>query len=1102
MLKHIKTYFTLCFILQLAGISFGQQELYIRTQSITHKDGLSDNFCETLLIDSYGFLWVGTNDGLCKYDGHRFYTYKYNQFDAHSIGNSFIFSLFEDSDNVLWIGTNMGGLAKYNRNLDNFTRIVFEANDTVWQERNRINQIIEIHDHLYIASMYGLGKLDRQNLQSEWFIPKSGDNINIGQIMAIKKDNLDNIWICTLHDGVYYFDTKKELFTKHLQKEENNANSIIDNSIIALHIAQNNEIWFGSKSQGISVYNPQTNLFKNYTNSTTNNNSIGSKDFSCFFENNNGELWVCTINGNIYQYNRNKDSFIKATTVQNNNTELSLTIRQIVQDKQNNYYMATHGNGINIINNKTNRFGSYYNPNNKHISPQNNFISCFYEMNDSCIYIGTDGDGLVSFNTTNNKTTTVNIDGLERKSILDIEASANPTELWIATWGDGIFLINTKNNTIEKRFSTDSEYYIPHNDIKSIFFQNDTLWISTHEKGIFLLNTTTNSLIPPSTTDSIFNYLDIPQHGTDILIDSKQRKWFGTISGLYVYNRGKFKSYYKTQSLDFSLNGFIIADIYEDSNQRIWVCTENGLNLYNEESERFIPIDHKYGIPSKIKSIQEAEESVFWISSNSGLTRFDYNTKKTIHFTEKDGLQSNLFIDRSSHKLHDKKLIFGGQNGFNIFNPTEILQTSEDLQVYISSISILNIEQKPGNKGSVLDKHIFITDNISVPYAQNIISIEYSALNFEDPHKTRYAYHLTGFDKNWHYAEKNQKAIYTNLEPGTYNFEVKASTSKESLENNKIIRKLTITITPPWWKTIIFKFIASILGILLFISIYSYRIRSINRINKELEQKVKKRTIELESSRNQILEQKQLLEQQANQLSDKNLELVKLNNTKDKFFSILAHDLKNPIQIILGFTELLYNKKDNLDVSKRNKFTYLAFETAQHVSDLLTNILDWSRTQTNNIKFRPLPHDICKIIDSNISMFNIIAGYKNIEIISSCSVSHNIMLDIDMINTILRNLITNAIKFTNEDGSINIVVSETANSIEISVIDDGIGMSKSKLDALFESTSTISSPGTNMESGTGLGLSLCKDFIERHRGTLNIQSEEGVGSTFTFTIPK
>jgi signal transduction histidine kinase len=620
----------------------------------------------------------------------------------------------------------------------------------------------------------------------------------------------------------------------------------------------------------------------------------------------------------------------------------------------------------------------------------------------------------------------------------------------------------------------------------------------------------------------------------------------------------------------------------------MWFGTDEGiLNKFDIDKNEFTAYTDKKGLRDLgIRATTVDNDDNIWINTVKGFWKF--NTKENVFrkFDESDGLQDASF-SKASYLGRDGRLYVGGINGFNAFYPHEIPFNNKPPKVSITDLKAFNKSVKVGEEieGSVILNRL-ITDigELSISYKINFFSFEFSALDFTNPSKNQYSYKMEGFDSQWRYTDsKNRTATYTNLDPGSYIFRVKASNSDGVW--NETGTSIKLVILPPWWKTWWLRSVIVFLAITTVYIVYILRIAFYRQKQKDLTNMVKNRTFELEESNRILLEKQSQIEEQAEELrtrsenlkvanellverqskieeqtkelllSNENLKKVNqlllerqhqvqeqaeelrarsqnlkeandlliekqkliidqserlkesntqlsfLNATKDKFFSIIAHDLRNPFNGVIGFSELLLKGIDKLPQDKIIKYIEFIHIASKTGSNLLDNLLQWSRAQTGKISYEPVKMSLITIAEETIQLLDGDANRKSISFQQQIGPDVVIFADENMVKAIFRNLISNAIKFTNPKGNILLKSDSNDPFVEITIADNGIGISQENLKNLFRTDMTLSTRGTAKESGTGLGLLLCKEFVEKHNGKIWVESEVGKGSNFKFTLP-
>ena len=1092
----------------------------IKFNYFTNEDGLSDNFCDCIYEDSYGYIWIGTNDGLNKYDGYNFKIYKSIPDDSTTLGSSFIWKIYEDSHGIFWIGTYMGGIAIYDYKKDNFRRIYFKSEGRISFESNRINDIVETKDYLWFATMNGLVRYNYNKNKFEWFFHDDLNNETISSdyTLSLLKSKGNNIWVGTSEFGLNYYDDNSKVFKKYLHTniKSNSQSSVLIKKLLR---DKDGKIWIGTDKLGILVLDTSNNTIIKYNYDENNNYSVGSNDIDYIFHDSKDNIWVGAVNGGLNLFNKERNNFYRFGYSKYNDRAInSESVTGIIEDEYGNIWIATYGGGVNLISPYRNQFSHLKNDLSQNSLPHD-YVSCFYEDNQGRIWIGTDGGGLCLFNKDDFTFESFKDDkGFLSNALLDI-CYAGKNKIWIATWAGGLTLFNTSEKKVIKTYIADQKgNTISDNRIKSLYNDGKYLWIATHGDGLNYYDIANDRFISWRNNDRLNMDMRTPLWGNDVYFDKKGRLWVGSTAGLLLYSNDTSYTFYSIENDSTSLNGYIVSCIHEDSNRNIWIGTEGGLNLFNDHNYSFKRINHPK-LNVRIKSIEEGNDDELWISTNSGLLRFNYSNYELKEYKRHDGLQGDDFIDRSSIKTRSGDIYFGGINGFNFFNPNKLIQNTYIPRIYLTDFKIYGQSQLPAKKGSVLSEHISFIKSITISYKQSVITFEYIAINYIVPERMQYAYMLEGFDKDWRFVGNERKANYTNLDPGEYVFKVKASNSEGKWNEEPVTIKLIVT--PPWWKTIWFKIISIIISIIILLSIYYVRIRSIKAINKRLENEVAKRTMDLEYANSELqksnekiafqnselIQQKEEIEAQKERISKQNealelsnKELMDLNKTKDKFFSIIAHDLKNPLSSIISFSELIQHTKD-ISKDKIDKYIAIIFSSAKNLFGLLENLLNWASTQTGALKYIPQNISVSALIMENYTLLKSVARSKDIQFNVDLQDDYTIFADHNMINTALRNIITNAIKFTHRGGNVTISAKKVNENVKIAIEDTGIGMDQNEINSLFKIDESITKSGTEKEVGTGLGLIVSNEFIAKNKGEILVESELEKGSKFSIILP-
>jgi signal transduction histidine kinase/ligand-binding sensor domain-containing protein len=1101
---------------------FGQAP-NLQFDHITLDEGLSSSSIVTIFQDYKGFLWIGTYNGLNRYDGHHFEVFRNDPFDSLSISSNHIWSIFEDSKKNLYIGT-VGGLCEFDQEKNIFINHISLKTSPMYQQSWIVRCILEDDkENLWLATNLALVKYNREeNVITQYqHDPNDPESLSNSNIEHILQDKQGNIWVSTWN-GLNKFSPATGKANRYLYIPEIGPN-LDEYSIMDLLLDNDDNMWVATYGTGlykVSNLSGVTPVFKLYKNNSSDSRSLsGDRILSMFIDRKN-RFWIGTENQGLNIYDRTNDNFWQYHKVDYDPKSLNHeTINAIFEDNVGNIWIGTYAGGINLIRNTGNTFKLYQNLPGAPLSLSNNIVSAFLEDTKGNIWIATDGGGINllnqktgTFKRYNSTNTNLNCD-----NVLSIIECKNKN-LWISSWAGGISSFNVENKTFHSYTTINST--IPDNNIFSLIEdENENLWLGSFQHGLIRFDKRLKSF----THFSVENSNILSNMILVIKYNNKGKLLLGTNRCFSVFDIAKeeFTNYLNDTGDPTSISSNSVYDICIENDTSVWIATQNGLNLFNPSTNKFFQFSTSDSLPDNIiKGLVFDENNQLWITTNSGICLFDPEEKKVMRiFTYADGLQGNEFNNNSVYELADGRILAGGTKGFNIIDPKNVRINRNPPVLRFTDFLIFNKRVNPNEKGAPIKKHISELDKITLNYDQSMLTFHFAVMDFTQPEKNQYAYQMVNFDNDWIYCGNKWEATYTNLNPGDYIFRVIGS-NNDGVWNTEGI-SIQVTILPPWWKTIWFRSLLIFTILTLLFGFYLLRVNQLKNQKDKLELEVVRRTKEvkeknellihqteelnetntlLEERQQMVEEQSEELQAQAEELTIANRELLNANATKDKFFSIIAHDLKNPFSSILGFTEVLKTKFQNFSEEKNIRMISLINESAENVFRLLENLLQWSRSQTGNLDYSPNEFNLSETIQNNIDLFQNQIKVKNLTIINHIPNEIKVVADRNMINTIVRNLISNAIKFT-ENGEIEIGIKKQSNFLKLYIRDTGIGIPKEKLKNLFEIGSSKSSEGTKGEMGTGLGLILCKEFAEKNGGKIKAVSKEDGGSTFTLIIP-
>jgi len=1100
--KNLLTYCVLVFLIKIIAYPqiLSAQYPDLKFEHITTVDGLSQNTVSCILQDSKGFMWFGTQDGLNKYDGYSFTNYHYNPHDTTSILGIFIFSIIEDSAGNLWIGTE-SGINMFDRSNNNFVRYEHDANDPSSLSGSEVRAVFEDSEgNLWVGSKGGnLDRFDRDSKKFVHFQHDANDSGSLSKdICAIYEDSNNHLWVGSLNGNFSLFDRENELFIPIYYKNE----KLSDHEIWNITGDSKDNIWISTYRSGLYAMRfsgdgePE---IVHYLNDINDAGSISSNDIFTVFEDSNGRLWIGTENGGLNLFDSDKGKFIRYRSDPFDENSLNNnSIWSICEDLTGNLWFGTHAGGINLLTKYGKSFGHYKHLPGKGNSLSHNSVTSFCEDSRGNFWIGTDGGGLNLFDRGNGTFlhyTTKN-SNLGSDAVLSIFEDSRGN-LWVGTWEGGLNLFD-RNSRDFIRYTKENSKLCSNIIFSILEDKRGVLWVGSFYGGLSYFDRNTHSFINYTPDNSQISDDQIRM----ILEDSYGNLWVCGATGLNLFDPESetFTVYTHDENNVKSLSKGYVLSILEASDSTLWVGTSGGFNKFDRQQNLFTSYCLSEGLPSNaIKGIQEDKQGFLWLSTNRGLSRLNPETDLFINYDHSDGLQDDEFYQCSSYKSRNGEIYFGGVNGFNVFLPENIQSNPFIPPVVITDFQIFN---KPVTIGenSPLKTDISEAEQITLTYKQTVFSFGFTALNYISSDKNQYAYQLEGFDPEWNFIGTNHGASYTNLDPGEYTFRVKAS-NNDGVWNEEGT-SVKIVITPPFWKTLVFKILAAIFVAILILLIYYIRFRQIINRNKHLNELVIERTKEINEKNTILQEQTEELKSQRDELKSQRDELDVTNSVKDKLFSIISHDLRSPFNTLKGFIELIKLKYDGYSDQEIKEMIDIISDSADNVYNLLDNLLSWSRSQRGTLKLHPQMTNLVDLINNKIELLNFQAVNKKILIEFGCG-TEGILLEVDpdLMNVVIQNLLTNAIKFTPTGGKIEVNCKIENNHIMAYVRDNGIGISEEDAEKLFNPNVHFSTSGTENEKGIGLGMLICKDFIEIHHGEIWVESELGKGSTFFIKIP-
>jgi ligand-binding sensor domain-containing protein/signal transduction histidine kinase/CheY-like chemotaxis protein/AraC-like DNA-binding protein len=1047
--------------------------LYAQTVShnIYHystENGLPTNDYRFVYQDSYGFLWLASYDGLFRWDGYSCKKYSHDENDPSSLDNDIVYAVFEDSHRRLWVGT-IEGLNEYNRSSDGFTRADLHHN----KGKNPVNAISEDAQHrLWLGTSNGLCQYDPVIRKPSWFFDRSADDV----IFCLAVDSSGDIWTGTMNGRVKRFAPASQTFTSFSHLTTRPAAGTGD-KVRSIMVDHRKRIWIGTSAEGAIVLDGEGTVLQRYTSFAGMNQGVS---VNCIYEDKSHTIWISTGRESLHYINPGDT---QPTTLHNplRNNDRFQSITSIYEDSFGNVWFGSAGDGLFCTNKKKNIFSNFLQDPGMVKGLKTNVITSICEGAAGQIWMGTDRNGFLQFDPSNGHFSdyTMASHGLSSDAVNEIKGDKNG-RLWMATWGGGIMEFDPSTSRIRKFVCHPGNAdAITCNDVKAILPDDTVIWTGTHGGGLAAYDWKHDKWINARNNDRYPFDMGMPAWINHLYKDARHRLWIGTYGGIYVFDGRQLRRFEHSASAS-SLSSNYINMITEDQDGHIWIASEfGGLDRFNEASGDFTRMSRKYALAESVKAVVAGPDGLLWLSSNEGLIAFDPATGNSKRYDASDGLQGNSFFHKAVLKSRSGRLYFGGPRGFTSFDPDSIGPIHLPAYFYYAGLYVYNEIQYPGKKGSPLQKVLSFTDSLQLKHDQSFFSVEFAGINLYSPGKMHYAYKLEGLHDQWIDLKGERKVSFTNLDPGPYVLRVRVTDAAGKWQ--AVDKALYIDVLPPWWKTWWFRLSMGLLAGMAIAGVLHGRVASIKKRNRFLAAEVTRRTQKLDEA---------------------NQELLKLNNTKDRFFSILAHDLKDPVSALTGISEFMKENFGKLERAQAKEYLNNIYRSAHAVQDLLINLLSWSRTQSDAITCFPTAFSLHELVHECTLLLEQQFDNKNIRLSVDVPATHGILADYTMIGTVIRNILSNSIKFTEYNGRVHVRSVEHGDHITLVIADNGVGMTGDQMERLYSMDKTTISPGTAGEKGTGLGLVIVKEFLQANNGDIRVDSAPGKGSTFHIRLVK
>lgn len=1053
-------------------VSFAWQDS-LHFINFSSKDGLPANNVNVILKDKWGYMWFGTDDGLARYDGSHFAIYSHNPADTTSIRSNAVLELYEDKSGTLWIGTNKG-LSQYNRTQDAF------INSPVTRGAS-VRAICADHaGNLWLGGYSGLFCYTPATGSSRYFRLEdtSHTHLTAGMFLSLYEDSHRRLWIGS-NEGLYLYHPASGSFGLYT----GGATPAAARQLAIKSISEDSKgnVWFGTIDGGLNELPTGGSTFKNYSTAAPAGKALCSNRIYKAAHDADGRVWVGSEKGlDILDPATGRVAHV-ADNARNQYSLQSGSVRAIYIDTKGIYWVAPYQSGVNKYDRNLTAF---------HLVRSNPFdphglsapkVTSFALAANGGVYVGTDGGGLNLFDIRTALLTRIPI-GRQPLTVLALERVGD--ELWIGTFMQGIYVLNTVSGAI-RHYTKDNpacglmsdEVFCMRKD------RHGNVWIGTNGKGVQVYVPGKGVFVALKEYTGSVTGDKVPERGfiRDIQEDAGGRIWIAAPGrGVDMYDPAAhtFRMYGRWQVKDLPVDE--VQTLLPDKNGVLWAGTGGrGMLRLDFKRDSFAIYTAREGLANNvIAGILPDSTGTLWLSTNKGLSAFNPVTLSCKNFTADNGLQQSAFSRGAGIITREGNFFFGGLDGFNYFSPASLHYNHHIPQVVFTGLKVDNSEVVPGAH-SPISSNIAIAPEIRLKYKQNF-SVGFTVLDFTSPNECRYLYRLQGFDKAWNAIGSGKTAVFTNLDPGEYILLVKAYSPNSNWVTQPA--SIKIFIKPPFWRT---GYAWAVYVLLAAFILWYIRYRGVQRLHRRFAAEQERRQIRL------------LIEEERKEAERQHA----FDEVKIKFLTNLSHEFRTPLSLIAGPVQALLEQE--ADPNKKSQLSMVGRNT-RRLLNLVNQLLDFRNPEASEMKLHTQPGDIAGFMREAAESFRDLADRRNIHFSFHTSLAaYYTWFDKDKIERVLFNLLGNAFKFTGENGVVTLQLQAQENNagIAFTVTDNGIGMTEEELCRIFDRFYQGEKHPGIMNQGSGIGLSITRDFVQLHGGTIEAHSQYGKGSTFTVKLP-
>lgn len=1013
----------------------------VRSQSLLFehlnvKDGLSQSTVNSIYQDESDEIWIGTKDGLNRFNGNKFEVFRPVKGDTTGLFGNNIQTVCGNKKGKIFVQC-LWGLVEYNLTTQEFKTITnkdivkiayglenlwvchtnsilkYDESSSKLKSYYKFNnniRITAIHESasnkLYIGSNnQGLILLDKNK--------KSRILIADIDVVCMYEDSRKNIWVGTLDSGLYRIDVLGNI--TNYRNDKNNAYSLSSNYVRAVCEDNLGNYWIGTAS-GLNKLNSSTNQFTVFEHYEGIPYSLGSSSIWAIKKDKQGTLWIGTYFGGIDIFNP-EFSFYKYYWAGPNGLSSSV-IGKMTEDKEGNLWICTEGGGLNYLNRQTNKIVAYKNSSATNSISSNILKTIWYDKEKDYLWIGT------------------HLGGLNR------------------------FDIKTKTF---KRYTALNNNYPGLSDIRSMVHHHNKLYLGT-KNSVIVFDIETETVQPLVDNEK---YSLKSKQIWNMMIDKEERLWFSTSFAIFCYNikEQSVKTYLHEEKNSASISRNYQNTFFQDAKGRIWLGSAgSGLDLYNPKTDGFISFNTTNSdiIDDYIVDINESKMGYLLIATNKGLSRFDVANKKFFNYSNSNIFPFTAINERGLYVNKEGKIFIGGIDGMIEMDEQDFNFLNKKYNISFSDLWVNNQRISPADKTNILEKSILFTDKIILDHNHTSIQLEVFTSNYIKILKEDIYYMLEGFDSDWIHANNRNLITYTNLSPGSYTLRVKGKSQ------NANEASLEIIVKPAFYKTWIAYFIYFII---LASVIYMLLSNYISRVK-------------LKTSLTYSIKEKQQIEE--------------LNQSKLRFFTNISHEFRTPITLIISQAEII-SQTGKVDKEVVHKLKSIG-RNADKMQRLIGELLDFSKQDQGFLKLKISYQNITAFLEDIYTSFKEYALAKNIHLVFLAKQDYWLWFDAVQMEKVCYNLIHNALKYTDRDGTISINAWRTGNEVSIAIKDTGIGMDEKEHEKVFDLFYQVDQVNPSVVPSTGIGLALAKGIVDAHKGKIAVKSIKGEGCEFTVSL--